>query len=221
MTARKEEELKATSRRLGAFGECIPIIADLSSVEGARDLADHLAKLESRLDILVNNAGATWGAPIDEFPESGWDRVLDLNLKGLFFLVQQCLPLLRASASPEEPARVINISSINALRHSHMDNFSYSASKAGVITLSEHLAAHLAREFITVNTISPGMFPSKMTAFLYNTEEQRRQTDSHVPLGRSGEWQDIAGPAIFLASPAASFVTGANIVVDGGVAANA
>lgn len=221
ISARKVGELEETAKQLSEFGECIAIPGDLSTTEGAGALANEIEIRESKLDILINNAGATWGAAIDAFPESGWDRVMDLNLKGLFFLTQKCLKLLRAAASPEDPARVINISSINALRHSHMDNFSYSASKAGLITLTEHLAANLADQHITVNAIAPGMFPSKMTQFLYADEQRSAQTDALVPLGRSGEWQDAAGPAIFLASRASAFVTGATLVVDGGVAANA
>lgn len=221
ISARKEAELLATEKALSVYGDCIAIPSDLSTAEGISDLTQELARREQRLDILVNNAGATWGAPIDAFPESGWDRVLDLNLKAPFFLVQKCLPLLRASASPDAPARIINVSSINAMRHSHMDNFSYSASKAGLIALTRHLAANLARSHITVNAIAPGMFPSRMTAFLYDTEEQRQHMDAMVPLGRSGEWEDAAGPAIFLASRGAAFVTGATLIVDGGVTANA
>lgn len=221
ISARKADALEATAMALSEYGSCTPLGADLSTVEGTSELTSNLAAHEDKLDILVNNAGATWGSPIDDFPESGWDRVVDLNLKGVFFLTQKCLPLLRSAASMESPARIINISSINAFRHSHMDNFSYSASKAGVITLTEHLAASLAQDHITVNAIAPGMFPSKMTAFLYSSEDRKAQTDALVPLGRSGAWEDAAGPAMFLASRAAAFMTGATLTVDGGVAANA
>ena len=221
ISARKADPLEEQAQQLSEFGHCEALPADLSSVEGAGELADRFSEKESKLDILVNNAGATWGAPIETFPEAGWGRVMDLNLKGLFFFTQKCLPLLEAAADPNEPARIINISSINALRHSHMDNFSYSTSKAGLITLTEHLAAHLAKRNITVNAIAPGMFPSKMTEFLYSDEHRRTQTNALVPLGRSGDWEDAAGPAIFLASRAAAFITGATLVVDGGVAANA
>jgi len=218
--ARKAEELQATAEELCKYGECIAVAADLSSVDGVKKLAAQLSAAEKQLDILVNNAGATWGAPVDEFPESGWDKIMDLNVKATFFLTQQLLPLLRSAANAEDPARVINISSINALRYPQADNFSYSASKAAVLMLTQHLSATLCAEHINVNAIAPGLFPSNMTAFMLNDASLRQQVHARIPMGRMGDLQDIAGTAIYLASRASAYVSGSCIVVDGGIVAS-
>jgi len=166
ITARKVDELEATAARLSAFGECIPIASDLSTVEGIKQFAAAIRERESALHILVNNAGATWGAAIDEFPESGWDKVMDLNVKSIFFLTQQLLPALRAARTDEDPARVINIGSVNGITNAHGNNYGYSASKAAVHQLTRQLGADLAKEGVNVNAIAPGLFPSKMTAHM-------------------------------------------------------
>ena len=213
ITARKEEELNATAQDLSAQGQCVAIPANLATLEGVTAFADAIKEREGQVHILVNNAGATWGADIDNFPESGWDKIMDLNVKSLFFLTQQLLPALRAAGTPEDPARVINIGSINGFTHSHMKNYSYSASKAAVHHLTRHLGADLGPENINVNGIAPGFFPSKMTAHLLEHEEEMARG---FPRGRLGNAEDAAGTAIYLSSRASAWVTGHTIALDGG-----
>ncbi|BFM17971.1 SDR family oxidoreductase [Maricurvus nonylphenolicus] len=219
ITARKVEELQATAEALSEFGECIAIASDLSTLEGIKAFVAELKEKESKLHILVNNAGATWGEHIDEFPESGWDKVMDLNAKSPFFLIQQCLPLMREAGTPEDPSRVINISSINAYANPGMDNYSYSASKAAIAHLTRHLAADLVGDNINVNGIAPGLFPSKMTAFIINEHEEA--STANIPRGRVGNASDAAGTAIYLCAKASAWVTGHTVILDGGVVANA
>ena len=218
ISARKAEACNATAERLSAQGECISIPADLSSLDGVNHLANEIKAREKQLDILVNNAGATWGAAIEEFPESGWDKVMDINVKGPFFLTQALLPLLEAAATPEDPARIINVGSIDGLNVNKMGTYSYGPSKAAIHHLTRTFASHLADRNITANAIAPGPFPSKMTAGVAQTmgEEIRR----HVPLKRWGEPADMAGAAIFLASRASAYVSGAVLPVDGGIVAS-
>lgn len=216
ITARREGELHETAERLSAQGECIPLVVDLSSQAGVTGLAGQLAEREPALHILVNNAGTSWGAPLDSFPESGWDKVMELNVKSLFYLTQRLLPQLRAAVAEGDPARVINIGSINGITHSHMQNYSYTASKAAVHHLTRHLGAELAREGINVNAIAPGFFPSKMTAHLLEDEKAFVQG---FPIQRMGGPEDAAGAAIYLSARASAWVTGQVLVVDGGVAA--
>jgi NAD(P)-dependent dehydrogenase (short-subunit alcohol dehydrogenase family) len=180
---------------------------------GSREFARELASREEKIDILVNNAGATWGASLDEFPEHGWDKVMDLNVKSIFFLTQALLPRLRAAASSEAPARVVNIGSINGLGYAPLSNYSYSASKAAVHHLTRQLAVDLAADNINVNAIAPGFFPSKMTAHMLEHEAEMVKA---IPRGRLGTPEDAAGTAIYLCSRAASFVTGHVLVLDGG-----
>ena len=215
ISARKAEACDATAARLSEQGECISIPADLSTMEGIQLLADEMKARESQLDILVNNAGATWGAPIEEFPESGWDKIMDINVKSPFFLTQALLPLLEAAATAADPARVIMIGSIDGLNVNKMPTFSYGPSKAAVHHLARSLASHLADRNITVNAIAPGPFPSKMMA--HTLEKFGEQIKKGVPLRRIGQAEDMAGTAIFLASRAASYITGAIIPVDGGI----
>lgn len=215
ISSRKAEACEATARRLSSFGECICLPADLSTIDGIRGLADALRARESALDILVNNAGATWGSPIDEFPEAGWDKVMDINVKGPFFLTQALLPLLESAATREDPARIINVGSVDGLNVNRLPTFSYGPSKAAIHHLTRTLAAHLASRHITANAIAPGPFPSKMMAHtLDQFGEQIRQA---VPLKRIGEPADMAGAAIFLSSKASSYITGVILPVDGGV----
>lgn len=218
ISARKADACDATAARLSEQGECISIPADLSTTEGARYLADAIREREPQLDILVNNAGATWGAPLETFPESGWDKVMDINVKGPFFLTQALLPLLEIAATAEDPARIINVGSIDGINVNMLGTYSYGPSKAAIHHLTRTLAAHLADRNITANAIAPGPFPSKMTAGIAQTmgEEIRR----HVPLGRWGEPADMAGVAIYLASRASAYVSGAVIPVDGGIVAS-
>jgi NAD(P)-dependent dehydrogenase (short-subunit alcohol dehydrogenase family) len=215
ISSRKADACRDTAARLSARGECIAVPADLSTTGGVEALAAEIERRESRLDILVNNAGAVWGEPLDAFPESGWDKVLTLNLKSPFFLTQRLLPLLEAAATHDNPARVINIGSVDGLHVTDLPTYSYGPSKAGLHHLTRMLAGHLAGRHINVNAIAPGPFPSKMMAHTLQTrgEEIIRQ----IPRGRIGEPSDMAGAAIFLASKAASYVTGVVLPVDGGL----
>jgi NAD(P)-dependent dehydrogenase (short-subunit alcohol dehydrogenase family) len=215
ISARKAEACDAAAERLSALGECISLPGDLSTQEGIHALAEQLKKRESQLDILVNNAGAAWGAPIEDYPESGWDKVMDINLKAPFFLTQSLLPLLEKSATKEDPARIISIGSIDGLNVNFLPNYAYGPSKAAVHHLSRTLAAHLADRNITSNAIAPGPFPSKMMA---GTLKKYGETIvAGVPLGRIGAAEDMAGAAMFLSSKAANFVTGITLPVDGGI----
>lgn len=215
ISSRKAEVCDATAARLSGHGECISIPADLATRDGIRDLVDQIMAKEKRLDILVNNAGATWGAAIDEFPESGWDKVMNINVKSPFFLTQALLPLLEASASTGDPARIINVGSVDGLNVNALPTFSYGPSKAALHHLTREFAKHLAGRNITANAIAPGPFPSKMMA--HTLERHGEQIRSGVPLGRIGQPSDMAGAAIFLASRAANYITGAIIPVDGGL----
>jgi NAD(P)-dependent dehydrogenase (short-subunit alcohol dehydrogenase family) len=214
ISSRKQEACDAMARELAEIGACVSLPADLATVEGCRHLAETLKAREPALHILVNNAGASWGAPLDEFPEAGWDKVMDTNVKGIFFLTQQLLPLLAAAAKPNDPARVINIGSIDAIHIPSVDNYAYSASKAAVHHLSRVLAVKLGERNITVNAIAPGFFHSKMTEWLFDNFGER--IIANCPLHRTGLPSDMAGAAIYLASRAGAYVNGAVITVDGG-----
>ena len=214
ISSRKADVCDAVAAELSQHGECISIPADLGNEAGCRYLADEIAKRESKVHILVNNAGANWAAPIAEFPDDAFDKVLGLNVKGVFHLTRFMLPLLEAAASDDDPARVINIGSIDGLAAPQWETYAYSSSKAAVHHLTRHLAHNLAPKRIAVNAIAPGPFESKMMA-----ETLRRFGDnirSTNPLGRIGRPDDMAGTAIFLASRAGSYLTGAVIPVDGG-----
>jgi len=215
ISSRKAEACDATAARLSALGTCISIPSDLSSAEGLQALVGELRRREDTLDILVNNAGATWGAPLEEFPESAWDKVMDINVKSPFFLTQALLPLLANSATQEDPARIIMVGSVDGLNVNQLPTFSYGPSKAAVHHLTRVLASHLAARNITVNAIAPGPFPSKMMA--HTLENFGEQVRNGVPLKRIGEPADMAGAAIYLSSKASSYVTGVVIPVDGGV----
>ena len=219
ITARKADELHATAEELSAIGDCVAIQADLSTLDGVKDFASALKEKEEKIHILVNNAGASWGAPIDNYPESGWDKVMDLNVKSIFFLTQQLLPALRSAGDRDDPARVINISSINGFTHPLLNNYAYSASKAAVIHMTRHMAADLAKDNVNVNGIAPGFFPSKMTAGLLDEFED--EMVARIPRGRLGNLEDIAGTAIYLSSRASAWVVGHTIVLDGGAIAAA
>ncbi len=215
ISARKAEACDAAAKRLSEHGTCISVPADLSTTAGIRELVDELVSRETQLDILVNNAGATWGAAVDEFPESGWDKVMSINVRSPFFLTQALLPLLDKSATAEDPARVIMVGSIDGLNVNRLPTFSYGPSKAAVHHLARTLASHLAARNITVNAIAPGPFPSKMMAG--TLEKMGEQIRQGVPLRRIGRSEDMAGIAIYLAAKAGSYVTGTVIPVDGGI----
>jgi 2-deoxy-D-gluconate 3-dehydrogenase len=226
ISSRKADVCEATAKRISqeCGGTCISLPADLSRMDGVESLAARLAKLEPKLDILVNNAGAAWGAPIEQFPEVGWDKVMDTNVKGVFFLTQKLLPLLRQAAAGPSPARVINIGSIDGIKSASFDSFSYGASKAAVHHLTRFLAAQLTKERILFNAIAPGPYPTWMlsTGVGHGGETQGvdwASVTQRNPSGRVGTPQDIAGLAIFLSSRAGEYVVGQTIASDGGAVA--
>jgi len=214
VASRSEEACAETEKELSKLGTCVAIPANLSTQEGCLGLADEIKQRETKLDILVNNAGANWGAPFSEFPASGWDRVLDLNLKAPFFLTQALTPLLEAAASEGDPSRIINIGSIDGLDVPLLDTFSYSASKAAILHMTRVLARKLAPK-ITVNAVAPGPFQSKMMAATLETFGE--QIAAQCPMKRIGEPDDMAGVAIYLASKAGAYMTGNILPVDGGI----
>lgn len=223
ISSRKAEICDATAKRLSEQfgGECISIPANLAELDGIQAFADELGRREERVDILVNNAGVSWGAPLDEFPEIGWDKVMDTNVKGVFFLTQKLLPLLRRSASAEDPARVINVGSIDGVKTPVFETFSYGPSKAAVHHLTRVLATHLVKENILVNAIAPGPFPTYMLSTGVGGRGDVENTDwdsvgAANPRGRVGSAEDIAGIAIFLSSRAGAYTVGDVILCDGG-----
>jgi 2-deoxy-D-gluconate 3-dehydrogenase len=224
IASRKADVCEATAKRLAESygGECIALPADLSRMQGVESLAEALAQREKRLDILVNNAGASWGEKLDDFPEAGWDKVMDTNVKGVFFLTQKLLPLLRAAAAGPSPARVINIGSIDGLKNSSFEAWSYGASKAAVHHLTRFMASRLTAERILCNAIAPGPYPTWMlsTGVGFGGKTDDVDWDSvgqRNPSKRVGSSQDIAGLATFLSSRAGEYVVGQVIASDGGI----
>ena len=215
VASRKAEECEKVAKELSAHGDCHGIAADLSTQDGAKKLADAVAKRTAKLDVLVNNAGANWGAPMAEYPDAAWDKVLALNVKGVFHLTVACLPLLERSASDANPARVINIGSIDGIQVPMLETYAYSASKAAVHHMTRVMAMQLAGKRITVNAVAPGPFESKMMAA--TLDRFKDAIVASCPLGRIGEPEDMAGIAIYLASRAGAYVTGTVIPVDGGI----
>jgi NAD(P)-dependent dehydrogenase (short-subunit alcohol dehydrogenase family) len=218
VASRKPEAVEALVDDMSDRGSCIGFAADLSTEEGARRLAEEIGAARPQVDVLVNNAGATWGAPVEEHDSASWDRVLNLNVQGVFHTTKFLLPLLVARATAEQPSRVINIGSIDGIHVPALETYSYGASKAAVHHLTRHLARRLAPT-ITVNAVAPGPFPSKMMAA--TLEAFGDQIAAAAPLKRIGRPDDMAGVTIFLASRAASYITGAVIPVDGGIATTA
>jgi NAD(P)-dependent dehydrogenase (short-subunit alcohol dehydrogenase family) len=215
ISSRKADVCDQVAAELSEVGECTALPADLSSEDECRRLAEAMAEREPSLDILVNNAGATWGAPLEQFDEAAWERVLALNVKGVFHLTKFLVPLLEKAGTADEPARVINVGSIDGIHVPILETYSYSASKAAVHQLTRHLARRLAPT-VTVNAIAPGPFESKMMAA--TLEAAGDAIAASAPLKRIGRPDDMAGVAIFLASRAGAYLTGAVIPVDGGIA---
>ena len=212
ITARKAQACEATARELSALGTCIALPLDVSTVEACRALAAEIAQREPVLDILVNNAGAAWGESFDTFPENGWDKVVDLNMKTPFFLTQALHGLLKKGAA-QRPAKVINVASIDGLSVNPWETYSYAASKAGLIHLTKRMALRLAQDNIIVSGIAPGPFPSDMNK---EARDHGEEVAHRVPAGRIGVEDDMAGVAIYLASRAGDYVVGETIAVDGG-----
>ena len=213
ISARKAAACDQTAKELSAFGHCVSLPADVSTLEGAQALVDAYSKHEGSLDILVNNAGAAWGAPYDEFPESGWDKVVDLNLKTPFFLTKALTPMLKKAAT-DHLSKVINIASIDGISVNPQETYSYAASKAGLIQLTRRMALRLAQDRIVVSAIAPGAFASDMNKLARDHGDEVKE---RIPAGRIGTPEDMAGAAIYLASRAGDYVMGSTLVVDGGV----
>jgi NAD(P)-dependent dehydrogenase (short-subunit alcohol dehydrogenase family) len=216
ISSRKADVCEQVAAELSEVGECVALPADLSTEAECRRLAEEVASREDRLDILVNNAGATWGTPLEQFDEAAWERVLALNVKGVFHLTRFLVDLLAAAGTADDPARVINIGSIDGIHVPDLETYSYSASKAAVHHLTRVLAARLAPRHIAVNAVAPGPFESKMMAATLAAFGE--QIAASAPLRRIGRPDDMAGTAIFLSSRAGSYLTGAVIPVDGGIA---
>lgn len=216
ISSRKADACERAAEDLGEAGSCVALPADVSTHDGRAALVDDLRRHVAGLDVLVNNAGTAWGAPLGDYPMEAFDKVWAVNVKAAFGLMQKLLPELRAAASERFPARIINVGSVDGLRVPLFENYAYSASKAALHQLTQHLAARLAVDHITVNAIAPGPFPSKMLAPALDDERSRGEVLRRVALGRLGEARDIAGLAIFLAGPSAAWITGAVIPLDGG-----
>ena len=214
ISSRKADACDLLAAELSKSGACVSLPADLSTEAECRRLAGEVASRESRLDVLVNNAGATWGAPMADYDEAAFERVLALNVKAVFHVTKFLRPLLEAAGSPESPARVINIGSIDGLHVPALETYAYSASKAAGHQLTRHLAKFMAPD-VTVNAIAPGPFESKMMRATLDAFGD--QIAASAPMKRIGRPSDMAGAAIFLASPAASYITGAVLPVDGGI----
>jgi NAD(P)-dependent dehydrogenase (short-subunit alcohol dehydrogenase family) len=218
-TSRKAGECEAAAQEMSAIGPCVGISASLDTPEALAELAGNFAAYENVLDVLINNAGRTWGASLESFPAKAWAPVMAVNVQAPFMLVQELLPLLQRAAakSAANPARIINIGSVGGKVVEPLKAYSYAASKAAIHHLSRVLAADLAGHNITVNAVLPGYFPTKMTAHIRAEEEQASALRERVPLARLGSAEDIVGTCIFLASRAGAYVTGTEMVVDGGI----
>ena len=215
ISSRKADVCDATAAELSKIGTCVSLPQDISTVAGAKALAEQIYKLEGKLDILVNNAGAAWAADFDEFPEHGWDKVMNLNVKSPFFLTQAHHAALKKAASAERPAKVINICSIDGIKLNPLETYSYHASKSSLLYLTKRMAARLVEDNIIVTAIAPGPFASEMNRA---ARDQEAAVASRTPMRRIGRDEDMAGAAIFLASKAGDYVCGDSIAVDGGIA---
>jgi NAD(P)-dependent dehydrogenase (short-subunit alcohol dehydrogenase family) len=215
ISSRKKDVCDDVARQLSEVGECISLPANVSAAAGCEALAKELGAREPRLHILVNNAGVAWSGTLADYPESGFDKVIDTNLKSVFFLTRDLLPLLEKAATPDDPARVINIGSIDGLKVPFTENFAYGPSKAAVHHLTRDLAVKLSGRNITVNAVAPGPFESRMTKWMLDNFQE--SLEKQCPLHRIGSPADMAGVAIYLASRASAYVNGAVIPVDGGI----
>lgn len=214
--ARNQEAVLQAASELSEFGQCVGISADLATEAGIDALVKTLSDKTASLDILVNNAGTTWGAPLESFPMSGWDKVMQLNVTSIFTCIQKLLPLLKNAANAQNPARIINIGSVAGITASGENAYSYGPSKAALHQLSRMLAKELVSEHININVIAPGRFPSRMTKHLLNDEQAMAQDCAIIPMKRWGQEEEISALAISLASKAGAYMTGAIIPIDGG-----
>ena len=215
ISSRKKEVCDAVAQQLSSVGECVSIPADVSTVAGCQALAKEISAREGRLHVLVNNAGAAWGGTLAEYPEAGWDKVIDTNVKSVFFLTKELIPLLEKAGTPQDPARVINVGSIDGIKAPFLETYAYPASKAAVHHMTRDLAVKLGGRNITVNAIAPGPFESQMTKWML--ENFKQQFEKQCPMRRIGAPADMAGVAIYLASRAGAYVNGVVIPVDGGI----
>ena len=214
ISARKAAQCDQAAKELSKYGECISVPGDVSTMEGIRALVSEIEKREGALDILVNNAGAAWGESWDTFPEAGWDKVVDLNLKAPFFLTRELTPLLKKGVRDGHLAKVINIASIDGISVNMLETYSYAGSKAGLIHMTKRMALHLAKDNIIMSAIAPGAFASEMNKA---ARDHGDAISAGIPARRIGETEDMAGAAIYLASRAGDYVVGSTIIVDGGV----
>lgn len=220
VTSRKAEDAQRAAEQIAQTGTAEGYAADLSSAEGVHGLAQEVIARDRPLDILINNAGRTFGAPLESFPDKAWDPVMMVNVQAPFMLVQGLLPLLRASGTADDPARVVNIGSVAGARVENLPAYSYAASKAAIHHLSSVLAVELVGDFITVNAIMPGYFETKMTAHIRADDDRFEALKDHIPMQRLGGAEDITGACVFLCSRAGAYVTGAHLAVDGGILAS-
>lgn len=215
ITSRRDAQ--SAAEEMSALGTCHGINADLSSPEGAVALAESIRSYTSSLNVLINNAGATWGAPLETFPDKAWDKVMAINLQAPFTLIRELVGLLEAAGTEDDPARILNVGSIAGSGAQRLSAYSYTASKAAIHHLTRELAADLARRHIAANVIVPGWFPTDMTAHIREDDSKSQAVVRKIPLGRYGRADDIGGVAVFLSSRAAAYITGAEIPVEGGL----
>ena len=214
ISSRKAAQCDEAARQLSQYGECISIPGDVSTLDGIKALVAEIGKREQAIDILVNNAGAAWGEAWDTFPESGWDKVVDLNLKAPFFLTRELTPLLKAGVRNDHLAKVINIASIDGISVNMLETYSYAGSKAGLIHMTKRMALQLAKDNIVMTAIAPGAFASEMNKA---ARDHGDAISAGIPARRIGTTEDMAGAAVYLASRAGDYVLGSTLIVDGGV----